>query len=182
MHFYNTLADYEKGERAKLDALPSANLPERGIITRVLASPSGQAHETHPATYSVTSEVPYLDIDHLGILDDRHRRATRRRTGREEEWAPKGVWIREHRHLFAVSPADCLALSNRLGVEISPELLGANIIIEREDMQPYSLCAVPQNTYFSITPRGSQTPESTFATLKHYTEQQGCGRTGLKIG
>jgi hypothetical protein len=182
MLFYTNIKDYIRGERKKLDRLASANIPETGLILRVLAPNPCQSKVTNVATYSVTHQVGQIEIDHLGIVGDRHRRLTRPSTGREKSLYTKGTIIREHRHIFAVSPYDCRALSESLGVEVTPELLGANLVIGREDEQDYSLSALPPNTHLLLAESGaSELPKPPLATLKHYTLQQGCGITGNSI-
>ena len=177
MKFYPTLNDYITGQQARLAILATANLPEQGVITRVLA-----AGQTSGNAYSLTQEVDRLSIDCLGILADRHHRSFTLSTGRERELYHKGTSIREHRHIFAVSGYDCRVLSERLGVAITQELLGANIVIERDDGQDYSLTAAPQETYFVIAPPGiSQQPKPPIAVLVRHAQQEGCGVTGKLI-
>ena len=110
MLLYNNLEEYVKGQREKLDKLNNANIPERGLIIKVLISSENQDKETNIKGYSITNEIPLLLINTLGILGDRHYREVRNSTGRERELYQKGTIIREHRHVFAVSHYDCKVL------------------------------------------------------------------------
>ncbi|MBS3093199.1 hypothetical protein J4456_01310 [Candidatus Pacearchaeota archaeon] len=182
MLFYDNLEKYVTGQREKLAELHKANIPERGIILRVLASEENQTKSTNVANYSVTREVNQIQINHLGILGDRHHRAVRPSTGREKSLYPKGTFIREHRHVFVVSPYDCKILSDLLNFDVKPELLGANLVIGREDGQDYSISSLPQNTYLLIASNEAREfTKPPIATLKHYVLQQGCGITGNSI-
>ncbi len=181
MHLYNNLEAYIAGEKAKLDELLKANLPEVGIISQVLVSPSGMTRKSHLVEYSVNKVVPYLEIDTSGIIGDRHHQSVRLSTGREKEILPKRSMVREHRHIFAVSLGDCEELSALLGYEATPQLLGANIVIEREDKRSYSLSALPQGTYLRITDSGQRNADKPIAVLQKYVTQEGCGITGNAI-
>lgn len=182
MLFYDDLEEYVKGQREKLDNLDGANIPERGLILRVLAPSENQDKTTNASNYSVTREVNRIQINHLGIVRDRHYGDVRPSTAREKSLYPKGIMISGHRHVFAVSLHDCKILSNLLNVEVTPELLGANIVIGREDGGDYSLSSLPQNTYLLIAAQGAvEIPKPPIATLKHYALQQGCGITGNSI-
>ena len=127
MLFYKNLEEFIEGQKKKLEKITSANIPEKGLILKVLAQNKDQTNKL--SNYSVTSEVDSLDINYLGILRDRHNRAFRERTGRESSIYAKGNVIREHRHIFVVSLYDCKVLSNLLKVGVTPELLGANLVI-----------------------------------------------------
>jgi hypothetical protein len=115
MLFYNSLEDYRTEQQKKLDTLPAANIPEQGIILHVLGPNMNQDKRTNPENYSVTRKVEALFVDYLGIYGDRHRAEVRPRTGRESSlYKGDGVLIRQHRHVFAVSPANCQELSELL--------------------------------------------------------------------
>lgn len=178
MLFYDSLSAYIQGEMEKLRCLQGIILPETGIISKVLAPNQDQDKKSNPTRYSLTQEVDFLKIDSLGIHGDRHRRSHRSSTVRERAIFPKGTIIREHRHVFAVSLYDCKVLSENLGVEVTPELLGVNIVIETENNQDYSLSALPQGTYLQIY---SSTKEKQIAVLEKRVTQQGCGVTGNAI-
>ena len=166
----------------KLEKLVSANIPEKGLVVNVLSSNPEQSKDKDLANYSVTQEVDQLEIDYLGILNDRHRRPFRERTGKESSIYSRGNIIREHRHIFVVSLYDCKVLSNLLGVEVTPELLGANLVIERKDKKDFSISALPENTNLLIAQENSvEFMRPPIATLKHHTLQQGCGITGNAI-
>ena len=182
MIFYKDLQDYILQERARLDALGTLNIPEAGIISRVLA-PGPEQHEgSGVAQYPVTREVEELEVDAQGIFGDRHRRLTRPSSGREWMLYPKGVQIRQHRHVCVVSRDDCRVLSERLGVAVTPELLGANLLIDRLDGAPFSLSGLPPGTHLLVMPADAEAvPKPPIATLVHFVKQQGCGITGNAI-
>ncbi len=182
MLFYENLLKYIEGQREKLEVLRFANIPDRGLIIKVLLPDRNQDRAANLDTYSLTYEVEQIEIDCLGIKGERHRRISRPSTGREKLIYPKGTLIREHRHIVAVSPYDCKILSDKLEVEVTPELLGANLVIGREDGQDYSLSALPEYSYLLIAEKENrELPKPPLATLRHYTLQQGCGITGNSI-
>ncbi|MDO8556777.1 MAG: hypothetical protein Q7R96_06425 [Nanoarchaeota archaeon] len=179
MRLYNNLEEYLEGQRYALELVRTANLPDMGVVLKVLASPSGESAQANLATYSVTHEVDKLEVDCLGVVGDRHYRSYAQSTGRERDIVPKGTLIREQRHVFAVSLADCRRLSERLGVEVTPELLGANLVIGREDGQEYSLSALPPDTYLLFADAHAEVlPKPPIAALVRYAQQEGCGVTG----
>ena len=181
MLFYKDLRSFIEGQKRKLEELVLSNLPERGIILKVLVSDINKG-KSDLAEYSVTSEAEQLEVNYLGLVGDRHHRAFRDSTGREKSLYPKGTKIREHRHIFVVSLYDCKFLSDKLGVEVTPELLGANIVIGGQDQKDFSLSKLPENAHLLIAPENSsEIPRPPIATLKHYTLQQGCGITGSAI-
>lgn len=177
MLFYQNLDEFVSGQREKLDSLFEAKIPERGIILKTLLADNSLDRKSDVANYSLTKEVEQIEADYLGIVGDRHRGAFRQSTSRETLLYPKGTIIREHRHVLAVSSFDCEVLSEKLGVEVTPELLGANLVIGREDGVDYSLSALPENTHLVITKEDFKL----VTTLKHYVMQQGCGVTGNMI-
>jgi len=182
MLFYKSLDGYIKGQKEKLDRLDDANIPEVGLIAKVLGPNDNQDKSSNIASYSVTQEVEALRLDYQGITGDRHRGAHRLSTGRERLIFPKGTEIRQHRHLFAVSHYDCEILSEKLEVEVTPELLGANLVIRQATNRPFSLSELPENTHLFISPNSvSHRPQMPIAVLVHYVKQQGCGITGNAI-
>ena len=100
MLFYKNLEEFIEGQKKKLEKITSANIPEKGLILKVLAQNKDQTNKL--SNYSVTSEVDSLDINYLGILNDRHSRPSRQRI-REGSIYAKGNVIREHRHIFVDS-------------------------------------------------------------------------------
>ena len=73
-------------------------------------------------------------------------------------------------------------MSERLQVEVTPQLLGANLVIGREDGAKYSISEVPNNTYFAIAHEDAkESPQPPLATLIQYVPQKGCSRTGRTI-
>ncbi len=179
--FYKNFSDYLAEERKKLDERERMDFPDSGIILKVLAHPRQQTKRTHPKTYSVTQEVSQIDINTRGILGDRHFDSARDSTGRESEYPRKTV-IAGGRHIFAVSPYDCRILGEKMGVEITPELLGANIVIGREDGKDLPLSELPITTRLFIAKSDSLVlPKLPTATLINYVKQQGCVVTGNAI-
>ena len=183
MLFYDDLTEFVEKENAKLQRLKSANIPEMGVVLEVLGPNDDQGRETNDGKYSITQSVERLAIDHLGIVGDRHRRLSRRATGRETPlYKQSGVEIANRRQILVVSLADCEELSRRLNVEVTPALLGANLVIGREDGGEYSLSVAPLNTYLAIAPAKSlDLPRPPIATLVKYVQQKGCTRTGHAI-
>ena len=182
MLFYTDLTDYIAGQRARLDALAASKIPERGIISRVLAPGPRQDRDTDLAGYSVTHEVEAITLDAQGVIGDRHRGLSHRSTGRESSLYPRRTTIRQHRHLCIVCRHDCRVISEKLGVEVTPELLGANLVIERPDGADFSLSELPQGTHMLVIPEDAEEiPRPPIATIVHQVKQQGCGVTGNAI-
>jgi hypothetical protein len=176
MIFYADLSDYVARQRERLAALETSNIPEIAVLSRVLAPAPGREG------YPTTREVPALEVDALGLLGDRHRVAARGATGREGSLYPRGARIRQHRHLCAVSSHDCAALSEKLGVAVTPELLGANLLIDRLDGAPFSATDLPPATHLLVMPAGAtEAPKPPIATLVHFVKQRGCHITGKAI-
>ena len=182
MLFYDSLDEFRKEELSKLENLPQANLPEWGVIARVMLPDAQLARESDKQRYSITGEVQQLSIDFQGIVGERHRCLHRPSNGREKSLYPPGTEIRQSRHLFAVSSGDCKTLSNKLGVEITPELLGANLLVARDDGADFSLSQLPTGTHLVVAPEDAEKmPQPPIATLIHYVKQQGCVLTGGAI-
>jgi len=183
MLFYDDLAEFITEQSDKLRKLESANIPEVGVILEVFAPNDDQDLDSNPGEHLVTQQVDRLAIDCHGVDGDRHRGLTRPSTGRESElYKRTGVKITNRRQLFAVSPSDCDELSRRLDVKVTPQLLGANLVIGREDGASFSLSAVPLNTYLAIAPAEAvELPRPPIATLIPYVQQKGCTRTGRAI-
>ena len=183
MLFYDDLSEFIDRQREKLQELELADIPEVGIILDVLGPSDDQDRERNPGRYSVTRTVDRLTIDCDGIQGDRHRGLTRASTGRQAPlYKRSGAVIVNRRQLFAVSPHECELLSRRLGVEITPQLLGANLVIGREDGGAFCLSDTPVNTYFVIAAAGAAQPtQPPVATLIHYIRQKGCARTGKAV-
>ena len=183
MLFYDNLADYIADQSEKLLALKQANIPEVGVILDVLGPNDNQDMDANPGRHSVTQRVDRFAIDCQGIAGDRHRGLTRPATGREAPLYKRSqATIVNRRQLFAVSPYECALLSERLQVEVTPQLLGANLVIGRADGTDYSISEVPNNTYFAIVPGDAgEPPQPPLATLIQYVQQKGCSRTGRAI-
>ncbi|MBM3233075.1 hypothetical protein FJZ18_02825 [Candidatus Pacearchaeota archaeon] len=182
MFFHNSRFEYLQAQRAKLDEILLANIPEVGIITKVLFT-NEPRNIAKIMSYSITREVDTLEVTIEGIKGDRHHGGVASSTGRERALYHKGTQILQQRQIFAVSPYDCQVLSEKMGVEITPELLGANLLIEHQDRKTnYSLSLLSRGTYLCISPEALvELPRPPLATLIHHVEQQGCGVTGAAI-
>ena len=180
MLFYDDVDQYLEDQIAKLQALKTANLPNDGVILQVLGPNDDQAIESNPGGHSVTQAVDQLSVDCHGVTGDRHRGLTRRSTPRESPlYRRTRAQIVNRRQLFAVSPDECTLLTEQLGVEITPQLLGANLVIGSSDGSPFYLSDLPVNTYFAISDADDDAPSvPPLATLVHYVQQKGCSRTG----
>ena len=182
MLFYQNLSEFIVGEEEKLRRIKEANIPEVGTIVQVLAPSENQDRVSNPGRHLVTQPVSRLTIDCHGVRGDRHHGLTRPSTGREGALYPRNAKITNRRQIFAVSPHDCHVLSHRIGVEVTPQLLGANIVIGREDDAEFSLSAAPRETYMVIAPPHTiELPKPPIATLVQYVRQRGCSRTGFAI-
>ena len=185
MIFHKDFAAYLDGQRGELEALAKQGLPDVGVIRAVLKPDETQNRAEHPGSYSVTEPVDALMVDNEGITGDRHRAMTRPATAREAKlYARTQVPIVNRRQVFAVSPAECEALSMSVGVEITPGLLGANLVVDRDDGgdQPFFLSDLPSNTYLVVgEARAPEPAKPPLATLIHYVRQKGCKLTGEAI-
>ena len=183
MLFYDNLSEYITQQSEKLQQLERANIPEVGVILDVFGPSDNQDREANPGRHSVTQSVDQLTIDCYGMEGDRHRGLTRPSTGREAPlYKRTGAAIVNRRQLFAVSPYECELLSQRLDVDITPQLLGANLVIGREDGADFCISDVPLNTYFIIAPADAVEPsQPPIATLIQYIQQKGCSRTGQAV-
>ena len=158
-------------------------MPENGVILEVFGPNDNQDMKENPGGHSVTQMVDQLTVDCHGIEGDRHVGLTRRTTAREAPLYKRSrAKIVNRRQLFAVSPYECSLLSERLGVEVTPQLLGANLLIGREDGGDYSISHLPVNTYLAIAPAdATELPTPPIATLIYYVQQKGCSRTGKAL-
>jgi len=183
MMFYKDLTSYIEGKSAELDALHKANIPDHGIILDVLGPPENQSRQANPGRHSVTRPVETLTIDCHGIRGDRHRGLTRPSTAREAKlYGRTGVSIANRRQVFVTSPSEYKALTNALGVEITAELLGANLVIGREDGDDFYISDLPSNTYLVVgAPEAAEPDKPPIATLIQYVQQKGCRLTGKAI-
>ena len=182
MIFYDTLNDYIHQQRQRLDTLFQANIPEVGVISSVFAPSLNQDKTTHREEYLVTREVETLSVDAQGVIGDRHRCLSRPSTGRESSLYPRGTPIRQHRHLCIVSSYDCQVLSQKLNVEVTPQLLGANILIDRIDRSAFSISDLPQGAHMLVTPEdAAESIKPPLATIVHVVQQRGCAFTGRTL-
>jgi hypothetical protein len=183
MLFYDNLAECIRQETEKLQKLKASNLPEVGVVLDVLEPNENQDMNSNPGRYSVTRPVEKLAVDSHGVDGDRHRGLTRSTTGRDAPlYRSSGATVVNRRQIFAVSPYECTRLSDCLGVEITPELLGANLVIGREDGGDFSISDVPLTTYLVLAdPDADEPSKPPLATLIHYIQQKGCSRTGKAI-
>jgi len=182
MRFYRDYLDYHLNEKRRLEDKSSVIVPDRGLILGVFAPAENQDKKSDVGGYSVTRKVDSLEVDYQGIFGDRHRGLHRLSTGRERAIYPKGTEIAQRRHILAISRDDCLRLSGRMGIEITPELLGANLLIGGNNNHLHT-SAMPPNTYFLVASAGEieTVPKPPIATLIHYVAQEGCGVTGNAI-
>jgi|TARA_B100000519_G_C14174316_1_gene405488 hypothetical protein len=183
MLFYDDLHQYLDDQIAKLQTLKSADMPNEGVILEVLGPANDQNIESNPGGHSVTQRVDELRIDHQGILGDRHRGLTRSSRSREYPlYHRTHSQIVNRRQLMVVSEDECTALTDALGVEITPELLGANLVIRSTGETPFYLSDLPVNSYFVISGAGASEPAvPPLATLVHYVQQKGCSLTGSAV-
>ena len=158
-------------------------MPNEGVVLQVLAPNDDQDTESNPCGHSVTRPVGQLMVDHAGITGDRHRGPTRRSTPREYPvYRRTAAQIVNRGQIFAVSPDECTLLTERLGVAITPQLLGSNLVIGSSDGTPFYLSDLPVNTYFAISAGNAEEPSvPPLATLVHYVQQKGCSRTGNAV-
>ena len=176
MHILKNLSQYLEFQKQRHDEIMDGNFPQRAVISRVLA-PSGLSEEKDGETYLINHESEKLEIDRTGIIDDRHNCVYREMNSREKEIFPRRALIRQHRHLVAISQYDCNVISETVGKEIDPGLMGVNLVVEREDGKDFSLSAIPFGTYIAI---GGE-PRKQTITLQHHVTQEGCGVTGAAI-
>jgi hypothetical protein len=182
MLFYDDLAEFIAKQSEKLQGLENANIPEVGVILDVLGPNDNQDREANPGRHLVTQQVDRLAIDCSGIEGDRHRGLTRLSTGRETLYKRKGSTIVNRRQILAVSPYECELLSERLHVEITPQLLGANLVIGRNDGADYCISDVPLYTHFVVAAADAAAPpQPPVATLVQYLQQKGCSLAGRAI-
>ena len=182
MLFYDSVEEYIARQSEKLQSLKEANIPEVGVILDVFGPSDNQDREPNPGGHSVNQLVDRIAIDCHGVEGDRHRGLIRLSTGRETLYKRKGSTIVNRRQLFAVSPTECAQLTERLQVEITPQLLGANLLIGREDGGDFCISDVPLQTHFVIGPADATAPsQPPIATLVHYLQQKGCSLTGRAI-
>ncbi len=183
MLFYDDFRSYVAAQTRLLDDLEAANIPEVGVIVDVFGPAENQDMAANPGRHSVTQRVPELMVDCAGIDGDRHRGLTRPSTTREGAlYRNTAVAIANRRQLFAVSPHECQLLSQKLQVEVTPQLLGANLCIARRDGEEFYLSDIPTNTYRVIgDPDAAEMPRPPVATLIQYLQQKGCSRTGRAL-
>ena len=139
MLFYQNAADYLEQEQKRLVEREGANLPDEGRITRLMLPSAELNEDDHFPYYSLTHEVDLLEVDYRGIVGERHQAVTRPSGGRELKVYPRGTQIRGHRHLFVSCSADVAEISRLMGVEVTAEMLGLNLLIDREDGEDFSL-------------------------------------------
>ena len=181
MTFHKKQEDYIAKIEEAFRNLREANIPERGVITQVLM-PNENQHDARNPNYSRTYPVLDITLDSNGIKGDRHYATYTREVGRNAGLLPRGVEFSGNRHMMAISDYDCKVLSDRLGKKITPEQLGTNLVISREDGQDYSLSALPQEAYLVIAPEDSETlPIEPIAVLVRHGMQKGCKVTGLCV-
>lgn len=101
-----------------IDVLP---VMKRRLVVESLAVAEGEAVGC--------TRVEALDVDHEGIVGERHRGFLRPADVRVP-WFPRGAVIANERALSIVSREELAEIGERLGLErIEPEWLGANLCI-----------------------------------------------------
>ena len=121
-------------------------------------------------------------MDYRGIVGERHQAVTRPSGGRELKVYPRGTQIRGHRHLFVSCSSDVAELSRLMGLEITPEMLGLNLLIDREDEEDFSLTELPVGTMMLLADETATEPtKPPLATFTSFVKQEGCGITGKLI-
>ena len=182
MLFYQDAAEYFEQEQKRLVQRQGANLPDEGRITRLML-PSAELNENdHFPHYCLTHEVDSLEVDYRGIVGERHQAVTRPSGGRELKVYPRGTQIRGHRHLFVSCSSDVAELSRRMEVEITAEMLGLNLLIDREDGEDFSITELPVGTMMLLADEAAVEPvKPPLATLTNFVKQEGCGITGKLI-
>ena len=108
---------------------------------------------------------------------------TRPSTAREAKlYGRTGVSIVNRRQVFVTSPGEYEVLTHTVGVEITAELLGANLVIGREDGDEFYISDLPSNTYLVVgAPESTEPDKPPVATLIQYVQQKGCRVTGKAI-
>ena len=182
MLFYKNAEEYFEEEYKRMLQRKMANLPDQGSITKLFL-PSPELNENdHFPYYSLTHEVESLEVDHRGIVGERHQAVTRPSGGRELKVYPRGTEIRSHRHLFVSCTSDIKELSRRMELAITPEMLGLNLLIDRDDDQDFSITELPVGTMMLLAENGATKPaKPPLATLTGFVKQEGCGITGKLI-
>lgn len=182
MLFYKNAEEYFVQEQKRLAERLGANLPDEGRIKRLLLPSAELNEDDHFPVYSLTHEVDSIEVDYRGIVGERHQAVTRPSGGRELKVYPRGTQIRGHRHLFVSCSADIAELSRLMGLEVTAEMLGLNLIIDREDQKAYSLTELPVGTMMLLADEGAAKPEKPpLATFTSFVKQEGCGITGKLI-
>ena len=182
MLFYQNAADYLEQEQKRLVERQGANLPDEGRITQLMLPSAELNEDDHFPYYSLTHEVNSLEVDYRGIVGERHQAVTRPSGGRELKVYPRGTQIRGHRHLFVSCSADVAEISRLMGLEVTPEMLGLNLLIDREDGEDFSLTELPVGTMMLLADEEATKPSKPpLATFTSFVKQEGCGITGKLI-
>ena len=169
----------------ELARLTQSNFPNNGrlVVSKVLHPKPANA--TGPGYMFTEEKDEPLEVTISGIVGSRKYAPERASNGRERFALPKGAHLKNYRHLLAVSEYDCEKLSDKMGVEITPELLGVNLVLEREDREPYELTALLPNTHLQVFDKSVLDPPEDNtgleALLQVQTEQMGCKITGNSI-
>lgn len=180
--YYESIEDYIKGSRKKLDDLGAEGIPSVAIVSGTYL-PDFHKTKEDDVDYLVTRKVSGFNVSYEGItVDRRHAGIVRSSTGREKDIYNPGTKIRQNRHVLAISQKDCDILSDRLGVQITPELLGANLLITGLKNIRFSLSMLPENTHLLFYEPGMLfTRGAQVATMKHEALQRGCKYTAKAI-
>lgn len=182
MLFYQNATEYLEQEQKRLIKRQGSNLPEEGRIAGLMLPSADLNEDEHFPRYSLTHEVDSIEVDYRGILGERHQAVTRSSGGRELKVYPRGTQIRGHRHLFVSCSADVAELSRRMGLEITAEMLGLNLLIDREDGEDFSITELPVGTMMLLACEDATMPSKPpLATFTSFVKQVGCGVVGKLI-
>jgi len=182
MH-YKDLGDYLAWENERLQLLKSSNLPSETSlgIGRVLLS---HQSKTDGVRYLTTSEVPNLPVDQNWIIGTRHNAEFRWSTIREAYIFPRATPIKQKRHIFAWTQGMVNKISQELWHEISPELLGWNMVLNRPDQEDFHLDGLPIWTDFMVYPSDvtdARNKTKLIVNMKLLYFQKGCKVTRKSI-
>ena len=179
MKFHQTTEEYVKSQEQRLELIKKHSLPTEGLVLKVYLPDETHNIKGDPKK-SVTHEVEQIEINSLGITGDRHNNLYVKSNAREIELYSSKTTIRNNRHIFVVSENDCEELLRKIGVKITPELLGANILVGIKNNN-YPLTEIPQEAHLVITESNAELPKPPLAVLVRHCKQEGCGITGKAI-
>ena len=84
--------------------------------------------------------------------------------------------------LTEIHAADIAEISRRMGLEVTAEMLGLNLVIDRVDRCDFSITELPVGTVLLLGNEGAEkAAKPPLATLTSFVKQEGCGITGRLI-